>query len=185
MRRKAVFLDRDGVLNRSLVSDGVPLPPSSGDQVEVLPGVEQACVELKEAGFLLVVITNQPDVARGTTAEATVHQINEELSRLLPIDDIIVCFHDDGDGCECRKPADGMLRTAARRWGLDLTDCVVVGDRWRDIGAGRQAGCRTVLVDYGYAERLPDSPDHTVSSLSEAVPWILGTRAAVARVTPS
>ncbi len=172
-KRRAVFLDRDGVLNRAVVVDGKPLPPASVEELELLPGVEQACRELHEAGLLLIVVTNQPDVARGTQTMATVGELNRELSSRLPLDEIRVCPHDDADRCRCRKPAPGMLLDAAREHGIELERSVMVGDRWRDIEAGRRAGCATVFLDSGYSERSPEGPDLTVGTLGEAVPWIL------------
>jgi len=171
--RRAVFLDRDGVLNRANVVDGKPLPPASVDELELLPGVGQACRELHEAGLLLIVVTNQPDVARGTQTMATVEALNRELSSRLPLDEIRVCPHDDADHCDCRKPAPGLLLDAAHDWGIELENSVMVGDRWRDVEAGRRAGCKTVFIDSGYSERPPEAPDLTVRGLGEAVHWIL------------
>jgi D-glycero-D-manno-heptose 1,7-bisphosphate phosphatase len=171
--RRAVFLDRDGVLNRANVVDGKPLPPASVEELELLPGVEQACRQLHEAGLLLIVVTNQPDVARGTQTIETVEALNRELSSRLPLDEIRVCPHDDADHCDCRKPAPGLLLDAAREHGIELENSVMVGDRWRDVEAGRRAGCATVFLDSGYSERPPEAPDLTVGTLGEAVPWIL------------
>jgi D-glycero-D-manno-heptose 1,7-bisphosphate phosphatase len=174
-RRLAVFLDRDGVLNRAMVRDGLPYPPESVASLEVVPGVAEACATLRGAGFLLVVVTNQPDIARGTRTREDVEALNRRLAALLPLDDFRVCPHDDRDGCDCRKPSPGLLLAAARDRSIDLRRSVMVGDRWRDIESGRRAGCRTVFVDHGYSERRPERPDLTVSSLGEAVPWILAT----------
>ena len=171
--RRAVFLDRDGVLNRANVVDGKPLPPASVEELELLPGVEQACRQLHEAGLLLIVVTNQPDVARGTQTMAAVEALDRELCARLPLDEVRVCPHDDADSCPCRKPAPGMLLDAADEHGIDLQGSVMVGDRWRDVEAGRRAGCATVFVDSGYSERSPEAPDLTVGTLGEAVPWIL------------
>jgi D-glycero-D-manno-heptose 1,7-bisphosphate phosphatase len=173
--RRAVFLDRDGVLNRAVVRDGEPSPPESLASLEVLPGAAEACATLRAAGFLLVVVTNQPDIARGAKSREDVDVLNRRLSELLPLDEIRVCPHDDDDRCECRKPAPGQLVAAARERGLDLRHSVMVGDRWRDIEAGKRAGCWTVFVNHGYTERQPEAPDLTVKSLGEAVPWILAT----------
>ena len=173
--RRAVFLDRDGVLNRAFVREGKPYPPDSLASLEVLPGVAEACAALRAAGFLLIVVTNQPDLARGTTRREDVDVLNRRLFELLPLDEIRVCPHDDGDRCECRKPLPGLLLAAARERGLDLRHSVMVGDRWRDIEAGKRAGCWTVFVNHGYTERRPEAPDLTVKSLGEAVPWILAT----------
>jgi len=171
--RRAVFLDRDGVLTRANVVDGKPLPPVSVDELELLPGVEQACRELHEAGLLLIVVTNQPDVARGTQTMEAVEALNRELSSRLPLDEVRVCPHYDADRCQCRKPAPGLLLDAAHDWGIDLENSVMVGDRWRDVEAGRRAGCATVFLDSGYSERPPEAPDLTVRGLGEAVHWIL------------
>jgi D-glycero-D-manno-heptose 1,7-bisphosphate phosphatase len=170
---RAVFLDRDGVLNRALVRDGRPCPPREPDEFEILPGVVDACVKLQAAGFDLVVVTNQPDVARGTVAPEAVECLNRRLRQLVAVDEIVVCPHDDEDDCPCRKPRPGMLLAAAERRRLNLVNSYMVGDRWRDIEAGRRAGCRTIFIDHGYDERAPKASDAVVASLGEAVTWIL------------
>lgn len=174
--RQAVFLDRDGVLNRALVRKGRPYPPTSLTELEILPGVVEACTSLHEAGFLLIVVTNQPDVARGTQRREVAETINQALRKRLPLDDIRVCYHDDVDHCPCRKPEPGLLLEAARDWEIDLSASFMVGDRWKDVEAGRRAGCKTVLVDNGYTETEPNNPDHRVGSLFEAVSCILQHR---------
>jgi D-glycero-D-manno-heptose 1,7-bisphosphate phosphatase len=171
--RPAVFLDRDGVVNRATVVDGRPFPPATVDELEVLPGVVDACTRFHDAGLAVIVVTNQPDVVRGTTTRAAIAAINDALRARVPFDELVVCFHDDADRCGCRKPAPGMLVDAARRWSITLKESVMVGDRWSDVRAGRQAGCATVWVDNGYVERRPSEQDLTVGSLAEAVPWIL------------
>jgi D-glycero-D-manno-heptose 1,7-bisphosphate phosphatase len=170
--RRAVFLDRDGVLNRALVRNGVPHPPRDLDELELLPGVAEATRQLSADGWLLVVVTNQPDIARGTTTAGAVDALHRALAARLPLDDVRVCPHDDADGCACRKPAPGLLLASARDHGIDLPGSVMVGDRWRDIEAGRRAGTRTVYLRAGYDERPPDGHDLVVTSLLEAVPWI-------------
>ena len=171
--RPAVFLDRDGVLNRAPVRAGKPYSPSGPDELQILPGVAEACARLREAGFLLIVVTNQPDVARGLQRRETVESIHRALRRLLPLDDVRVCYHDDPAHCACRKPAPGLLKQAAQDWEIALSASFMVGDRWRDIEAGRRAGCQTVFLGRGYAEPPPDRPDLLADSLSDAVPWIL------------
>jgi len=173
MRLRAVFLDRDGVLNRALIVDGRPHSPSGLHEVEIPSGAPEACARLREAGFLLVVVTNQPEVARGRLTRKSVEEINNFLRGRVPFDDVRVCYHDDADECDCRKPKPGMLLAAARDFNIDLTRSFVVGDRWRDIEAGRRAGCRTVLIDCGYDEPRPSGMDFVASSLSSAVEWIL------------
>lgn len=171
----AVFLDRDGTLNAAVVRDGLPYPPQSVADVAVLDGVADACARLSAAGLKLILITNQPDIARGTQDAAVVDAINVRLSELLALDDVVVCPHDDVDRCDCRKPLPGMILSAAERHDIDLRRSVTVGDRWRDIEAGRNAGTRTVFIDGGYAEKQPDSADLTVVDLKESVSWILET----------
>jgi D-glycero-D-manno-heptose 1,7-bisphosphate phosphatase len=175
---RAVFLDRDGVINRPVVRHGRPYPPASVDELELVPSASAALWQLWHAGFLTIVVTNQPDVARGTCSREAVEAIHARLTELLPLDEIRACYHDDADGCQCRKPRPGMLLAAAARHGLWLPGCYMVGDRWRDVEAGLAAGCRTVWIDYGYRERGPSRPPHAaVGSLAEAVAWILRDRA--------
>ena len=173
MKRRAVFLDRDGVLNRAVVRDGKPYPPRSLEELEILPGVVEAMRGLKEAGFVLVVVSNQPDVARGTTPKATVEAINSYLAERLPIDRFIMCYHDSSDGCDCRKPNPGMLFAGAREFDIDLASSYMVGDRWRDVEAGIGAGCKTIFIDCGYNEQRPQLCDFLVSSMQEAASIIL------------
>jgi len=174
--RRAVFLDRDGVLNRAFVRDGKPYPPATLDDFEVLPGVPEALARLRAAGFLLLGATNQPDVARGAQRREVVEAMNSRLMYQLPLDEILVCY-EDGPDCPRRKPNPGMLLEAAAKYGVNLADSFMVGDRWRDVEAGRRAGCRTVFVDYAYREKTPENPpDCVVDSLAAAADWILGQR---------
>jgi len=172
--QKAVFLDRDGVINRAVVRDRKPYPPANLAALEVLPGVFGAMQSLRNAGWLLIVITNQPDVARGTTLRADVEGINQYLQQCLPIDEIRTCYHDSEDGCACRKPLPGALLAAAKTFDIDLAVSYMVGDRWRDVEAGKRAGCKTIYIDYGYAEKQPEVVNHRVQSLTEAADIILG-----------
>jgi D-glycero-D-manno-heptose 1,7-bisphosphate phosphatase len=171
---KAVFLDRDGVINRAIVKNGKPYPPSSLATLEILPGVAAAMKSLHEAGWLLIVITNQPDVARGTIAKIDVEMINDHLQSKLPIDQFRTCYHDNNDGCLCRKPMPGALLQAADAHGIDLSSSYIVGDRWRDIETGKNAGCKTIFLDYNYKEKQPKDFNHRVRSLAEAADIILG-----------
>jgi D-sedoheptulose 7-phosphate isomerase len=174
--RAAVFLDRDGVLNRAVVRDGKPYPPASLKELEILPNVASALRDLKAHGFAVYIITNQPDVARGNQTRETIEAMHQSLAASLPIDDIFVCYHDDTDNCECRKPKPGLLFEAQRKYNLDLAQSYMVGDRWRDIDAGHAAGCTTILIDYGYRERKPaKAPEATVRSLREAADWIMNS----------
>ena len=170
--RPAVFLDRDGVLNEAFVRDGVPTPPRTLDEFRVLPGVAEACADLRRAGFVLVVVTNQPDIARGTQTRAEVDRMHLRLRSLVPVDEVCVCPHDDSDACACRKPRPGMLLDAAERLDLDLARSASVGDRWRDVEAARRAGVKAIYVECHYAEATPLGADVAVANLPEAAAWI-------------
>jgi D-glycero-D-manno-heptose 1,7-bisphosphate phosphatase len=169
----AVFLDRDGVLNRSVYRDGVPSPPNSLDEFDLLSGVREAVDKLKVAGYVLVVVTNQPDIARGTQSASVVDAMNEVVQRELGIDAVLVCPHDDVDDCECRKPKPGLLLQAMERFDIDRDRSFMVGDRWRDVAAGRAAGCRTVQV--GSLDEGGQRVEATVRrvDLADAASWIL------------
>jgi D-glycero-D-manno-heptose 1,7-bisphosphate phosphatase len=169
---RAVFLDRDGVINRATVRDGKPHPPATIDELEVLAGVPDALLKLRGAGFRLIVITNQPDVARGTQTREAVEAMHVRLMSELPVDDIVTCYH-DGTTCGCRKPKPGALIDAAQRHGVELKRSFMVGDRWRDIEAGQRAGCRCLFVDHGYAEQQPAGSFVRVPSLAAAAEWII------------
>lgn len=179
MARAAVFLDRDGVLIAGATVDGMPHPLPEGE-ADILPGVEEACLCLREAGFVLIGVSNQPDIARGTSSAEAVAQTNSELQNRLGLDALLVCPHDDADDCECRKPRPGLLLTGAQLFDVDLACSVMIGDRWRDIEAGKRAGCATIFVDRGYRERRPVDPDHTVPNLPDAVPYVIAMAAPVA-----
>ncbi len=171
--RRAVFLDRDGVLNDAVIRNGRPVPPPDVASLTIAAGAPAALRALHAAGFFLVCVTNQPDIARGTQTLSAVEAINGALRARLPLDDFRVCPHDTADACACRKPKPGMLLDSAAAHDLDLARSFMVGDRWSDIHAGRRAGCRTVLVGTGYGEPAGDAvPDATVASIAEAASWI-------------
>ena len=171
--RRAVFLDRDGVLNRAPVRDGKPVSPRTVAEFELLPGVGEACRLLNAAGFLLVVVTNQPDVGRGKMSREVLDRMHVRLQEEVPLDGIEVCYDADDQSSEFRKPLPGMIFRAAHKFGIDLARSYLIGDRWRDIDCGRAAGCTTFFIDYGYAEQLRQLPDHWVNNLREAVNIIL------------
>lgn len=174
--RRAVFLDRDGVINRAIVCEGKPYPPTTVEEFEILPGVEGAIFALRRAGFFIVVVTNQPDVATGKQRREVVDVLHDKLREEGLCDEIKVCYHVDADGCACRKPRAGMLIEAANQWQIDLGLSFMVGDRWRDVAAGKAAGCYTFFIDYKYSEQCPESPDMVVASLEEAANFILQSR---------
>ena len=170
---RAVFLDRDGVINANLERAGKPVAPVTLREFHILPGAVEAARRLKDAGFLLVVATNQPDVRNGITPLATMEAMHAEIRRLMPIDDIMICLHNDADACACRKPKPGLLLDAAAKHGIDLASSFFVGDRWKDVHAGQAAGCATIFVDYGYVQEQPATPDWVVHSLVDAAKIIL------------
>lgn len=170
---RAVFLDRDGVLNENLVEGGSLVPPRRVEDFRLIEGVVEAVESLRASGFKLVVVTNQPDIARGTLDLSSLEAIHAELARRLPLDGIEFCPHDDQDACGCRKPKPGMLLRAGRRLGVDFGCSYMIGDRWRDIDAGRAAGCRTILVGYSGRETLNTDPDERFGSLAEAARAIM------------
>ena len=173
MKQRAVFLDRDGVLNDSVIKNGKPYPPASITELVISAEVLPALETLKELGYLLIGATNQPDVARGTTEQSAVEAINEKLLQNLPLNEIRVCYHDDKDNCSCRKPSPGLLLAAAKAYGIDLEASFMIGDRWKDIEAGQRAGCKTIFLDRQYQERHSDkAADFSTVSLLEAAQWI-------------
>ena len=153
--------------------DGKPYPPASLVELEILPGVHEALQKLHDANYLLIVVSNQPDVARGTMKKEDIELMNDFLSSQLPIDDFKICYHDSNEKCSCRKPLPGALFEAAKKYNIDLSKSFMVGDRWRDVEAGVSAGCKTFFINYQYAEQKPDAPDFIVSSLLEVKKIIL------------
>jgi D-glycero-D-manno-heptose 1,7-bisphosphate phosphatase len=171
---KAVFLDRDGVINANLERDGKPVAPTTLDDFRIFPDAPQAVRRLKDAGFLLIVVTNQPDVRTGLTSKATMETMHERIRAAMPIDDFEICFHVNADNCACRKPKPGLLLQATAKHNIDLSKSIMIGDRWRDILAGQAAGCaQTIRIDHGLVEEQQSTPDAVVKSLSDATDLIL------------
>lgn len=177
---KAVFLDRDGVINEVLLVEGIPATPKKVEDFRILPGVKEALSALKRAGYLTFVATNQPDIPRGTLPRDELDKMHAVLASSLPVDKIYVCAHDNQDACDCRKPKPGMLLQAAEEWGLDLAASYMIGDRWKDIEAGAAVGCTTILVQSPCSHEQPPHgrrrtvrSDHTVQNLRQAVEIIL------------
>ena len=171
--RPCIFLDRDGVINEVNLVDGKPHPPKNLEQLKILPGVNDSLVCLKNAGYLLIIVTNQPDVARGMTRKTTVEDINRFISNSLPIDDIYTCFHDANDHCGCRKPLPGAIISAKSKWDINIANSFMIGDRWKDVEAGIAAGCKTVFIDCKYNEKRPPTFDFKANDLQSATRFIL------------
>ncbi len=172
--RPAVFLDRDGVINEISVLNGVPRPPNNVEEFRFLPGVRETCEALNKAGYLLIVVTNQPDVARGTQTQERVEEINRLVEQELPVAVVLTCYHDNSDTCDCRKPKPGLLLQAASTWEIDLKRSFMIGDRWSDTQAGKTAGCKTILIERDYSQRDKCQPD-----------WIAQDLPTAARLIPS
>lgn len=173
MNRPAIFFDRDGVLNRTIIREGIPRPPTSLAEIEVLPGVEESLEELAGLGVPLIVVTNQPDVARGTQTRENVEAINRFLGQRLPLTQFYTCFHDTADNCLCRKPKPGLLVEAAVAHSIDLGRSFMVGDRWSDVAAGHAAGCRTILIERAYSQAEKCRPDFRVCDMRQAAEIML------------
>jgi D-glycero-D-manno-heptose 1,7-bisphosphate phosphatase len=175
--RRAVFLDRDGVINRAIVRNGKPHPPSGPEDFELYDDIVDGCARLKTASFLLVVITNQPDVGRGTQTREAVEAMHFKLQSALPsLDRIEICYHGGkryGQPCDCRKPRPGLILRAAAELNIKLKESYVIGDRWRDIDCARAAGCHAIFIERGYKEELRQAPDVTVANFKDAVNAIL------------
>lgn len=166
---RAVFLDRDGVINRNEIRDGRPVGPSALADFVILPGVREAVESFRAAGYLVIVATNQP-----SASPALVEAMHAKMRQAIRLDDVKVCTHTDAENCACRKPKPGLLLEAAKELSIELSQSWMIGDRWRDVAAGKAAGCRTVFIDHGYTgEAQPHAPDVVVKSLLEAVPILL------------
>ena len=163
----AVFLDRDGIINCAIVHDGKPYPPARLEDVELLSGTISSINQLAEHGYVLIGVTNQPDVARGTQSREVVESINAMILSRLPLREILVCYHDNIDNCDCRKPRPGLIIRAAEKYGVDISQSWMVGDRWKDIAAGQAAGLKTIFVDCHYTETYEGAAaDFTVEDTS-------------------
>ncbi|MDR1395982.1 MAG: HAD-IIIA family hydrolase [Deltaproteobacteria bacterium] len=172
--RRAVFFDRDGVLNQAKVLEGRPYPPDDAESAVLTEQAPELLAALKDKGFFLFAVTNQPDAARGKTTVEKIQAINQKIQDSLPLDGLRTCFHDRQDQCRCRKPQPGLILDLARDYDIDLAGSFIVGDRASDVEAGRRAGVKTVFLDFAYNEPGPDQPpDFTCRSLAEAVRRIL------------
>ena len=167
--KKAVFLDRDGVINKAIVKNGLPTSPNSLNELEILSGVKKSILKLKKLHFICIVVTNQPDISRGKIKKNIVIKMNIFLKNEIKLDDIFVCYHDDKDNCNCRKPKPGLLLQARKKWNIDFKKSFMIGDRWRDIQAGEKVGCKTIYLDYNYKDIKPKNPDFVTDTLLNSV----------------
>jgi D-glycero-D-manno-heptose 1,7-bisphosphate phosphatase len=163
---RAVFLDRDGVINHTVMRRGAPRAPQDLSEWAWIDDVHATTRELSARGYLLVVVTNQPDVVRGWQTREQVDEFHALITRELPVARVYACFHDNDAGCACRKPLPGMLLEASRELGLTLAGSWMVGDRSSDVAAGRAAGCSTVLFR-SESSGEPSAADHEIGALRE------------------
>ena len=171
-RASAVFLDRDGVINEVVVRDGKLASPRTLDEFRFVDGITEALERLRVAGYRLFVLTNQPDVARGLLDRSVLEHMTQRILTVLPVERVLTCVHDEKDGCVCRKPRPGMLHEVVVAEGVQLSRSFMIGDSWKDVQAGRTAGCRTILLRREYNHGV--EADHAVASLKEAVDLIVG-----------
>jgi histidinol-phosphate phosphatase family protein len=170
------FLDRDGTV---IVEKNYLADPNG---VELLPGAVVGMRLLVDLGYRLAMVTNQAGVGRGFFDEATVRAVNQRLVDLLAaeglaFDGIYYCPHSPDAGCDCRKPAPGMIRQAQRELAVDMARSVMIGDRSSDIGLGKAVGLRTILVQTGYGLEHGEiaGADVVVADLLAAAKWLAGT----------
>lgn len=164
---KAVFLDRDGIINRAIIEKGKPYPPLRISKVYSIEGIKEVIEKIHEKGYLAIVVTNQPDVANHLVDKRTVDKINEYLKSIVKFDDVFTCYHNEKDNCDCRKPKVGLFIKAKGLYQIDFSKSFVVGDRWKDIEAGKNIGCKTIFVDYGYNEKRPKNPSYVIKNVTE------------------
>ena len=170
---RAIFLDRDGVINNIVIVNGLPTSPSNFEEFKILPRVKKSILNLKKLNFYCILVTNQPDVSRGKIEKETVIEMNEYIKKELKLSDVFVCFHDDKDNCECRKPKPGLILNASKKWNIDLKKSYMIGDRWKDIDAGKSSGCKTILIDNKYKEGIKSKPNYISKDLYDAVKIIV------------
>ena len=166
--KRAIFLDRDGVLNKTVIKEKKITSPLNLDELKIVPEAKETLETFKKYGYLLIMVTNQPDIAKNKNTKKNVEEINNFLKNLLNIDDIFVCYHDDKDFCNCRKPKSGMLIEASKKHNIDLSKSFIIGDRWKDVEAGKNVGCKTIFIDFKYKEKLKSMPNYTITNIADA-----------------
>jgi D-glycero-D-manno-heptose 1,7-bisphosphate phosphatase len=171
---RAVFFDRDGVINKVIYRNGCPCPPRSLEEFVLNDGMYQTARKLKDHGYRIIVISNQPDLARGEITTCILDQMTKRMREAIPIDDVYICPHDDHHECLCRKPKPGMLIQASKKWNINLSVSFLIGDTWKDMAAGKAAGCKTILLDARYNQGV--QCDFRVESISKAVDIVVKTQ---------
>lgn len=144
--KRAVFIERDAILNEVRTGPKHQVPPLTLEEFKINQQAKDPLLKLKGAGFVLVATTNQPGLSRGYQSRRELDRMHEVLRRSFPLDDLMVCPHDETDHCPCRKPRPGLLIEAAFKWHLNLDHSFVISDKWQDAEAARTAGCTSVLL---------------------------------------
>ena len=163
--RKAIFFDRDGVLIEAPIVDKKPNSIKKLKQLKFCKGIKKICNYYKK-NYHLIMVTNQPDFHRKINSKKNINEINMYIKKKLNLNTIYVCFSDN-EKHKDRKPNPGMLNRARKRYNLDLTKSYMIGDRWRDIGAGNKANCKTIFIDRNYKEKSKFIPNYKIKRLSE------------------
>lgn len=170
--RKSIFLDRDGVLVGIKRVKNKPYSVDSLNKISIKKNAQKVLKKLKH-NFLLIMVTNQPNVSRGLVSKSEVNKINNYIKKTFNLDDVFCCFHDDIDKCNCRKPKAGMFFKAKKKWNIDLKKSIMIGDRKKDIDAGKKAGCKNFFIDYNYNESKPSKKNCTyIKSFNEITGYI-------------
>ena len=173
IKNKAIFFDRDGVLNAIKRINNKPFPPDNVDELELFPDVRDKLKFLKKLGFYLFLVTNQPDYKRGKQLKKNIVKINSLVKSFYQLDDTFTCWHAYDGQCECRKPKPGMIINASLKYKIYTSKSFMIGDRWKDIEAGNKAGCRSIFLDYNYDEKKPDKYDYSTNSIQDSIDWII------------
>tara|TARA_B100001250_G_C19763816_1_gene773743 strand:- start:141 stop:698 length:558 start_codon:yes stop_codon:yes gene_type:complete len=178
---RAVFLDRDGVINEVLFREGSnikPIAPWKIEEFKLFKNINRPLKDMRKMNFNLFIVTNQPDVSKGILKHSVLKKMNDIILGELPIDEIMVCEHIDSDYCECRKPKPGMIKTLAQKWNIDVGNSFLIGDNWKDIESGRAAGCSTILIDAFYNKSVQS--DYRAENLKTSVEIIRSSGTKVA-----
>jgi D-glycero-D-manno-heptose 1,7-bisphosphate phosphatase len=172
--KQGIFIERDGILNRVRVERQHQVSPLTLEEFHVDKAMAPLLTKLKASGLVLIATTNQPGLSRGYQSRRELDRMHEMLRRELPLDDIMVCPHDEIDRCPCRKPKPGLLTEAGFKWHLDLDRSFVISDKWQDAEVARQAGCTSLLLKSPWVGE--GHHDFVLPSLTAIVDKILSLR---------
>jgi D-glycero-D-manno-heptose 1,7-bisphosphate phosphatase len=167
-RSRAIFLDRDGILNKAIVINKKPKSPKNLSELVLNKSLKKFLLDAKKS-YYLICVTNQPEVGRKKFSKTEIKKINNFIKVFFNLDDIFTCYHEKDNICNCRKPKIGLLLKSKKKYNINLKKSIVIGDRWKDIAMGKKAGCKTIFVDYNYNENLKDRPDVTVNNIKKLI----------------